>query len=223
MNVLSSTSSAIASLTGNSSLSLPSSASQVDADGGDGTKGTHHAHRGGGHGHVFSAVAQALQSLGLSVPASGSAAGASNDGSTTSSTATAPASSDTVRQDLQQFMHALFEAAKGEQASVPAASSSPNGAAAGDAGSRFADGLSALISQASAGKAPADLQSAFAKLTSDLQAAPAASSGSATGADSGGTSATLQAFLTNLQQDLGYGPSGAQGASAAGSLLTSQV
>ena len=78
-----------------------------------------------------------------------------------------------------------------------------------------------MISQVSNGSAPSDLQSAFTQLASDF------SSGASTGSSaptSGDTSspATLQAFLTQLQQTLGYASSG-NSATATGALLTTQV
>jgi len=118
---------------------------------------------------------------------------------------------------MQQFMHSLFEAVKGEASS---SASTANGG--GDPQSTFAAGLSSLISQVSAGSAPSDLQAAFSKLSSDLQASGAAtgSTDPSSTASSDTVQATLQAFLTNLQQDLGYGGANA---SASGSLITTQV
>ena len=119
---------------------------------------------------------------------------------------------------MQQFMHSLFEAVKGESSSSSASTSTGNG----DPQSTFAAGLSSLISQVSGGSAPSDLQAAFSKLASDLQSSGATtgSTGSSSTSSSDAVQATLQAFLTNLQQDLGYGTSNA---SASGSLITAQV
>jgi hypothetical protein len=70
---------------------------------------------------------------------------------------------------------------------------------------QFAGGLGAVISQVSNNQAPTQLQDAFAKVLADLQpAAPA----SGTGGSATGTSVTLQALLTQLQQNLGYGAAG---------------
>jgi hypothetical protein len=81
-----------------------------------------------------------------------------------------------------------------------------------------------LISQVSNGTAPSDLQSAFDKVAADLTQSgsssaniTAASSGSA----SSSSSATLQALLTQLQQNLGYGTSSSS--AAIGNLLTTQA
>jgi hypothetical protein len=181
----------------------------------DGTSRPHRAHGGG---HMRQAVAQALQSLGLSMPnasATTTAPSTSNDAGSSDSSSTSATSQ--VRHDMQQFMHSLFEAVKGE-----ASSSASTSTGSGDAQSTFAAGLSSLISQVSAGSAPSDLQAAFSTLASDLQASGATASrdaSSTSGSDA--VQATLQAFLTNLQQDLGYGGPGAS--SASGSLITAQV
>lgn len=175
--------------------------------------GTQHVHRGGGHRHgggqMQQALAQALQSLGLaptqgSTPASGSGntsgqasdPDGDNDGASTERT---------VRKDMHQFMHSLYEAVKSEN---PGTGTSSTGAS-GDAGSpkaNFSAGLSALISQASSGNAPAGLQDAFNKLTSDLQAqSPGGSSGDGSTSGTGATQpVTLQDLLSQIQQNLGY-------------------
>ena len=70
---------------------------------------------------------------------------------------------------------------------------------------QFAGGLGAVISQVSNNQAPTQLQDAFAKVLADLQPAAPASSAGGTGT---GTSVTLQALLTQLQQNLGYGAAG---------------
>jgi hypothetical protein len=213
MNI-SSTSNSIASLASIQGPQPPQVGGAADADDGGGAR----PHKMHGGGHMRQAVMQALQSLGLTPPQGTSASGA-----TSTSTAGSGGSSDSssatggIQQDMQQFMHSLFEAVKSE---------SPSGAVAasgsGDPKSSFADGLSSLISQVSSGSAPPDLQSAFSKLASDLQAAGGAASPTAASSSSGAGSvqATLQAFLTNLQQDLGYGSSNA---SAIGNLVTAQV
>lgn len=173
-----------------------------------------HARHGHGGGHMLSAVSQALQSLGLTLPTGAPAATSSNSSPAGPSVGTGSSSSSQVKNDLRQFMHQLFEAVKaGGAASQPSdASGAPS---SGDAQAGFAAGLSALITQVSGGTAPAALQGAFAQLSSDL--APAAVSSSSAGSSRG--QATLQAFLTNLQQDLGYGQTSA---SATGSLVTAQ-
>lgn len=75
---------------------------------------------------------------------------------------------------------------------------------------QFAGGLGAVISQASNNQAPTPLQDAFAKVLADLQpAAPASGANDAGGTGTGtGTQVTLQALLTQLQQNLGYGAAG---------------
>ncbi|MBV9892119.1 MAG: hypothetical protein JO090_14690 [Rhizobacter sp.] len=215
MNI-SGTSNSISSFDALSTLQPQRATGLADADVADrGSSRPHHAHGGG---HMRQAVQQALQSLGLTMPDANATTTASSSAATASDAS--PASSDSrVRQDMHQFMHSLFEAVKSESAT--SASSTSSGGT--DPQSNFASGLSSLISQVGAGSAPSDLQAAFSQLASDLQTAGATSSsgsGSSSGA-SGTVQATLQAFLTNLQQDLGYGTS--PSASAGGSLIAAQV
>ena len=215
MNVSSCTSSAVAAF----GQSTSATQSTAPADDGSSPTSAVHGHRHGG-GHVRHAVDDALQSVGLSLPTSSSASSTSTTGDSSTS-ATGDASG--VKQDLQSFMHALFEAVKSESSGATATTASSTGSSSADPQSSFANGLSALISQVGSGSAPADLQSAFSKLASDLQASggttSASSATSGTSSDSS-SAATLQAFLTHLQQDLGYGSGSA---SPAGSLVTTQV
>jgi hypothetical protein len=221
MNV-SATSSFLSPLAANASLQTPSvnNASDPDGDGDGGGRVHHHSHRGGGQMHQ--ALTQALQSLGLSMPQGTTGAGASSQTSASSdsdgnSNGSSSATSS-VKQDMRQFMHALFQAVKSE--SAPGAS---NGSDPTSTKTSFADGLSALISQVGNGTAPSDLQTAFTKLAADLQpaAAPVAGAATTTGtADSAAPQATLQALLTALQQDLGYGSSTAP---AVGNSISTQA
>lgn len=166
---------------------------------------------------MHDAVAQALQSLGLTLPASGTApTTATSPASTDSTDPTGAGGSSDVKNDLRQFMHQLFEAVKGEGA-ASSSSGSSGAASSADPQSGFAAGLSALITQVSGGTAPDALQSAFAKLSTDLSSG----AGASTSGGAGSSQATLQAFLTNLQQDLGYGS--AASTTAAGSLMTTQA
>ena len=105
----------------------------------------HGAH--GGHGHFRQTLTQALEGLGLA--ASGAAKGE-------------------IKHDTAQFMHALFQAVAAEAA--PSASSGSRN----DPKASFSAGLSALITEASNGTAPAALQAAFDKLAAALQPAAAA-------------------------------------------------
>ncbi len=149
-------------------------------------------------GHIAQAVLQALQSVGLTPPAAGATP------TDAAGTAAAAVSSPTMRQDMRHFMHALVVAMKDAR---------PGDAAAGgsnDASATFTSGLSALISQVSSGNAPADLQSAFDKLASDTGATGTAALAA------GATQPSLQAFLTQLQQNLGYAGTNT---AATGSLL----
>lgn len=194
-------------------------ASDPDGDG-DGGGRVHKSHGGGGH--MRQALTQALQSLGLSMPqgasgaASSSQASGAADGDDDSGDSTSAASA--LKHDMRQFMHALFQAVKGGTSIDPSAA----GSGSADPKAGFAAGLSALISQASSGSAPADLQSAFSKLASDLQQAnpTAVDAAAAAGAAGATVQPTLQALLTNLQQDLGYGNSST---SAIGNSISTQV
>ena len=205
MNI-SATSSLLSPLATTAGVQPTSVGSTSDPNGdGDGNGGrVHHSHRGG---QMRQALMQALQSLGLSMPQATTGASASTqtsasaegDGDADGSTA----ATGNVKQDMRQFMHALFLAVNSEAAPAASTGSSVSGTQ-----SNFASGLSALISQVSSGTAPASLQSAFAQLTSDLQQAANSSVDPTAGATSAGTAqATLQALLSALQQDLGYGAS----------------
>lgn len=210
MNI-SGTSNSIASLAAVQGLQPQQTGNVADPDGDSASR----PHRMHGGGHMRQAVSQALQSLGLTAPQD--AAGTSTTSTSTGSGADPGSATSSIQQDMQQFMHSLFEAVKSENTSTGSASSG-----AADPKASFADGLSSLISQVSSGSAPADLQSAFSKLASDLQASGSSVTGAAaaTSSSAGSVQATLQAFLTNLQQDLGYGSSNA---STVGNLVTAQV
>jgi len=190
---------------------------QADADGnGDGHR-MHHGHGHGGGGAMGKAVMEAFQSLGISMPAppqpgQGAAPGGS-DPSTDSNSGRDDASSSPMKKvgaDMRNFMHALFQAVKGESASgsdSTGGDASQSGSMGNSAGS-FASGLSALISQVSNGSAPADLQSAFDQLKTDMQSAAGGSSETTSGnASPDGSGVDLQAFLSKLQAGLGYGAS----------------
>jgi hypothetical protein len=117
-------------------------------------------------------------------------------------------------------MHALFQAIKGESASSTSSAASTST----DPKANFAAGLSTLISEVSSGSAPAALQSAFAKVTADMQQSSSSPAGiTSTGSSSSASSsqATLQALLTQLQQNLGYGA--ASSTAAIGNLLSTQA
>ncbi len=209
--------------------------------------------RHGGHGHgggqMMQAVAQALQSLGLSLPdkteaADGtgattavsatdatSSATSATDGTSSNTSSTAASGTGDIRQDMHDFMHALFEAVKADSsADSSSGSSSDSGQGNGDPRANFASGLAALVTQAANGNAPSELQSAFAKLQADLtvSAGTATSSSDGTAATSTASTAstnaaqaTLQAFLTQLQQNLGYGSSASL--AATGNVISTQV
>ncbi|HVO08409.1 MAG TPA: hypothetical protein VMT83_16570 [Burkholderiaceae bacterium] len=171
----------------------------------------HHGHhRGGGMGH---ALTQALQDLGLSVPSNGTSSSASSSGGGNDHDAD-DGSVATVRHDMRQFMHALFDAVRSQ---APSGTTDASSSATGDAQGKpdFSSALSAVITQVGNGSAPSSLQSAFDQLVADLQsggtasASAAADAGTSSGSTSGGGSAassiTLQQLLTQMQQEFGYG------------------
>jgi len=196
------------------------SASDPGGEGG----GRVHKSRGGG-GQMHNAMMQALQSLGLSMAQQTTGATSANPtlGSTDSDGDSDGSASTTssVKNDMRQLMHALFQAVKGETAS----GTSGTGSNPANPKANFAAGLSALISQVSSGTAPADLQSAFAKVATDLQPTNATSTSSSTSTGANATAAnpqaTLQALLTQLQQNLGYGNSSSS--AAIGSFLSTRA
>ena len=216
MNI-SSISSTVPTIAGSSSVPAGSVAGASDPDGdGDGRVRKSH-----GGGHMHQAMMQALQSLGLTMPQDPNASSSSGSTSTpggASTTGASPAASQ-VKDDLRQFMHALFQAVKSETSANPSGTDS----ASGDPQSSFAAGLSSLITQVSSGSAPAGLQDAFSRLASDLQGSaspPAATDSSAVAASNSSTPPTLQTLLTYLQQDLGYGKSST---SAIGNSVSAQA
>lgn len=118
--------------------------------------GRAHGHRGhGNHGHLRQALNEALQGLGLSGAKGPGDHGGDRD-------------AGNGKHDIAQFMHALFQAVKGETAAAPAATGAPSGGAKGN----FAAGLSALIIEAGSGTVPQALQDAFNQLPADFHLAP---------------------------------------------------
>lgn len=211
-----------APLTQNIQSSQVNNASDPDGDG-DGGGGRAHKSRSGGHMHQ--AMLQALQSMGLALPqqtssttaASQTATSTDSDGDSDGSTS----ATSSVKNDMRQFMHALFQAVKTETTS---GTGNP-GSSSTDPKANFAAGLSALITQVSNGSAPADLQNAFSQLASDLQPTSSTTSGISAASSSSATSAnpaqaTLQALLTQLQQNLGYGGSSL---AAVGNIVSTQA
>jgi hypothetical protein len=187
------------------------SGSQDPDNDGDAGRVHHHGHGGG---QMRQAMMQALQSLGLSMPqqsasgATGSSSDRDGDGDGGNSGA------GKVKHDMRQFMHALFQAVKGENGA--GANESQTGASG--TSNSFSAGLSALISQVSNGSAPAPLQDAFNSLAADLQGGTNA----ATNGSTGTPSVTLQNVLSQLQLNLGYG-SGASGAASTGNVISAQA
>jgi hypothetical protein len=198
-------------------VSQTSRASDPDGDG-DGGGGPRRAQGARGHGAMQQAMLQALSELGLS-PSPASATSGASSSSTNSSTdqastiAQGNSSTGSVGKDMRHLMHALFQALKGagQSADATAAVGAGTASASTDPAQAFSSRLSALISQVSSGSAPSDLQTAFATVVSDLQGGTAGngsapSSSTTSGGNSTSASAvTLQAFLSRLQQDIGYG------------------
>lgn len=189
-----------------------------DGDAASSLVGQSHRHHRGGHMH--DAVQQALSSLGLN------AATPSGNPAQTSTTAQDGDADDagkggmSIRQDMHDFMHALFQAVKSEANSASSAGAPSTGTAgSSDPGSPFGSRLNTLITDVSNGNAPSDLQNAFNKLVSDMQTSSNSAGAPANGSASTGTQAqiTLQEFLSKLQSNLGYG---ASGSSASGSILS---
>lgn len=110
-----------------------------------------------------------------------------------------------LRNDLSGLMHELHEAVKtagrGDAEAEDAESDGGNGRRS------FADGLGALVSEVSAGRAPTGLQSAFDRILGDVGET--------------GNQPSLLGFLTKLQALLGYGGSGeALSPAATGNLVS---
>jgi hypothetical protein len=197
----------------------------ADADGDNDGGGASRLGKGRGQGgQIQQAIVQAFQSLGLNMPAQVNSAAASNAsaGSTNSdgNAQGSAADASSVQNDMRQFMHTLFQALKGESAPDANANSSSGGSNTGGRKAHFAADLSKLISQSGNGTAPSDLQSAFSKLMQDMQATNAAGSSSSQNGSTDATATTLQGFLNQLQQNLGYGVSSLP---ATGNLISTQV
>jgi len=192
--------------------------SDQPTNGGEAHVHGHHHHGGGeGGGRVGAAMAQALQSLGLGLGSttatsnaatSGSATGTDSDGDNDGSTSKS-GSAGSVRKDLHQFMHALFQAARNAQSGNGTPSTDGSSSATVSSSSRqaqFASGLNAVISQVASGNAPADLQNTFNKLLADLQGSASVATTTSSTSTTASTP-TLQDLLGKLQQNLGYGAS----------------
>ncbi len=163
---------------------------------------------------------QALQSLGLSVPPSSTSTDASNTTPGTSDNSTAASTgAGTIKHDIHDFMHVLFQAVKAENTLSPTTSPSSST----DPKTDFSAGLSALITQVSNGNAPAGIQDAFNRLVSDLQlSTPAvAAATNSTGTAIVSSQPSLQSLLSALQQDLGYGST--TGPSDTGNVVSAQA
>jgi hypothetical protein len=188
------------------------------------------AHTGGGN-PILQALAQALESLGLSLTAPApnrtSADSASSPNASTTATTSAPPAATTtavssapapaptheisseertIAGDVRHLMHALFEDVRAENLLAPSGGSA---SASSTPGSSFASGLAALISQVQSGSAPANLQRAFDSLVANLsqvgtQSAPAVASDSPPAASAVAPASTLntQALLVQFLTNL---------------------
>jgi hypothetical protein len=195
----------------------PASGSGRDVDGdGDGGR-VEGGHRGHHAGNLRQVILQALQSLGAAASSADASSATSGSASTTSADGSAAAANTagSLKQDLHQFMHALFQAVRSESAPASSAATSPVTGASSASRADFSTRLAALISQTSKGSAPSDLQSAFDKLAADLQP-PAAAGTSA-------PSLTLQKLLMTLQQGLGYGASNTANTGSVGNIVSQSV
>jgi hypothetical protein len=225
----------------------PAGARWTSADGGaNGTPVTQDApedaaHTGGGN-PILQALAQALESLGLSLaaPAPNSAnadTASSSNASTTATTSAAPAATTTAvssapaaapapapapnheisseeRTIAGDVRHLMHALFEDVRAENLLAPSSGSASASPTPGSSFAPGLAALISQVQSGSAPANLQRAFDSLVANLSQAGTQSASAAAPASTLNTQALLMQFLTNLQTDLGLGYGGSTGTPA---------
>jgi hypothetical protein len=156
-------------------------------------------------GHMGSVVKQALQSMGVSLPADQAAATgkgrgqphADAEGEPDSPGTKASSQGNTLHQDLNPFLHAMIQAVNQSALAQDSASSSdtPDARQQGDRSRSFASGLSTLANQVRQGKTPQALQSAFDQLMSDLQntdtqASPVATSTGTPSATAPGAAAT---------------------------------
>lgn len=223
MNISSISTSSLFALSSTGSAGTATAVQDPDGDG----DGHPRAHRLGGHGghrgsEVGSAVASALQSLGLSLPQpAGAAPQAANSADSSSANSQDADGRSKIGDDMRTMMHALFEAVRSGQAAGSAAttgSDSTSGAAASGQPSAFSSGLSALITQVANGSAPADLQSAFAQVVQDLGGTSGTSG--TTGTAASGANPSLQDFLDKLQANLGYTSTSGTGN---GSLVSTQA
>lgn len=163
-----------------SSTSSSAPTAPVDAvapTGDSGKSHGHHAH--GGHGHVRQALMQALDGMGLDGVQGNDGHGAGN-----------------LKHDIAQFMHTLFQAVKDE-------ASSSTSATTGGPRAGFGAGLSALITDASQGKAPAALQSAFDRLAADLKLGSATPAAATSGMVSASVPAASDPISTSSTADDG--------------------
>jgi len=164
--------------------------------GGDEGQGrrVHHHHRGG----MSQALMQTLKQLVQSMPSNSSSQSATGDNSDSDQNGSRSQASS-VRTDMNNFMHALFQAIRSQEQSSPAITSSY---ATGFDGSKFESSLSSLISQLASDSGSgnlqiSDLQNTFNTLVQSLQNGPSDGPNAQPS-----QTVNLQDFLTTLQQNL---------------------
>lgn len=183
------------------------------------------AARTGGGNPILQALAQALESLGLSLSApatsSTSADTASSSNASTSPTtgATPPATTTaassapapapaptpghgisseerTIAGNVRHLMHALFEDVRAENLLAP---SSGSASASPTPGTSLASGLATLISQVQSGSAPANLQRAFDALVANLSQLGTQSASAAASTSTAAPASTLNTEVLLVQ------------------------
>jgi hypothetical protein len=183
-----------------------SSAVTGAAGGSDGNTGAGRAHRHGGG--MMKDVMQALSAMGLSPDAASSGAGTAASGSSSADGTSDPSQ---VQQALHQFMHDLFQTMQSAQSGQPATGSVDSSTTAGAASpyANMESTLQTMIGDLASGTSASsgtlgNLQSDFQNLVSAMggnSSAAGNSSNSGTG-DTSTSAATLQTFLTNLEQEM---------------------
>jgi hypothetical protein len=168
----------------------------IQEHGGDEGQGrrVHDHHRGG----MSQALMQTLKQLVQSMPSNSSTQNATDNNSDSDQNGSR-SQAGSVRTDLNNFMHALFQAIRSQEQSSPSFTSAyPTGFD----GSKFESSLSSLISQLASDSGLgnlqiSDLQNTFNTLVQDLQNGPSDGSNAQPS-----QTVSLQNFLTTLQQNL---------------------
>jgi hypothetical protein len=167
---------------------------------------------------LFSHLLQSLQQTVSAQSTAVSAATSSTAATAATGTSVAAAASPNVQQDLQAFMHSLFQAASATSAvgaasattAAPAAIATTTGSAAiaatGPYQGSLVSSLQALIQQLGASgtttAATSNLQTSFNRLVNDLGSGANTGSSTTNAASNPSSNASLQNFLSNLSQNL---------------------